>query len=420
MVTTSNHQTFKPSNPHQPLSTFINLSMKVILGISGSIAAYKSAYLTRLLVKQGHEVQVLMTDAATAFIAPLTLSTLSKRPVYSDVSSETGWNNHVDLGLWADVLLIAPAGANTLAKLANGLCDNILSAVYLSARCPVWVAPAMDVDMWHHPATQANIRRLQEHGVRVIPVGHGELASGLVGDGRMAEPEDILAFIEQSMPGKPEQQRLKGKKALVTAGPTYEALDPVRFIGNYSSGKMGIAVAEALARHGAEVTLVLGPTALRPVLSGIKVLPVQSAQQMYEACAKEFDQTDITVLAAAVADYKPRDFSSVKIKKKDDELSLPLAKTIDIAATLGKQKKPGQWLIGFALETNDAEQHAMAKMERKNFDFIVLNTLQDKGAGFGHETNKITIFHRNGLKKTFDLKSKTAVAEDIVAEIDLK
>ncbi|MCC6279187.1 MAG: bifunctional phosphopantothenoylcysteine decarboxylase/phosphopantothenate--cysteine ligase CoaBC [Saprospiraceae bacterium] len=393
--------------------------MKVILGISGSIAAYKSAFLTRLLVKQGHEVQVLMTEAAATFIAPLTLSTLSKRPVYSDVRSETGWNNHVDLGLWADVLLIAPASANTLAKLANGLCDNILSAVYLSARCPVYVAPAMDVDMWHHPATQSNIRRLQEHGVRVIPVGHGELASGLVGDGRMAEPEDILAFVDQSMRQGVSHLRLSGKKALVTAGPTHEALDPVRFIGNYSSGKMGIAVAEALARQGAEVTLVLGPTHLRPVLPQIKVVPVQSAQQMYEACSREFEHSDITILAAAVADYKPKDFSTVKIKKKDDDLSLPLAKIVDIAATLGQQKKPGQLLIGFALETNDAEQHAQAKMERKNFDFIVLNSLQDKGAGFGHETNKITIFHRNGSKKTFDLKSKTAVAEDIVAEIFL-
>ncbi len=270
--------------------------------------------------------------------------------------------------------------ANTLAKMANGLCDNILSAVYLSARCPVWVAPAMDVDMWHHPATQANIRRLQEHGVQVIPVGHGELASGLTGEGRLAEPEEIVAFVAQYF--RQQQQRLKGKKALVTAGPTYEPLDPVRFIGNHSSGKMGIAIAEALARQGAEVTLVLGPTALRPDKPGIKVVSVQSAQQMYEACAKEFDQTDITVLAAAVADYKPRDFSSVKIKKKDDELSLPLAKTIDIAATLGKQKKTGQCLIGFALETNDEIENAMAKMEQKNFDFIVLNSLQDAGAGF--------------------------------------
>lgn len=391
--------------------------MKIILGITGSIAAYKSAFLTRLLIKQGHEVQVLMTDAATAFIAPLTLSTLSKRPVYSDVRSEAGWNNHVDLGLWADLLLIAPASANTLAKLANGLCDNILSAVYLSARCPVCVAPAMDVDMWHHPVTQANIRRLQEYGVRIIPVGHGELASGLVGDGRMAEPEDILDFVEQMQPSPAASRPLSGKKALVTAGPTYEALDPVRFIGNYSSGKMGIALAEALAAQGAEVTLVLGPTDIRPTLSAVKVVDVQSAQEMYEACAQVFPQSDITILAAAVADYKPRDFSTIKIKKKEGDMSLPLARTIDIAATLGPQKRPGQIFVGFALETNDAEQHAQSKMERKNFDFIVLNSLRDKGAGFGHETNKISIFHRNGVKKTFELKSKTAVAADIVQEI---
>lgn len=391
--------------------------MKIILGITGSIAAYKSAFLTRLLIKQGHEVQVLMTDAATAFIAPLTLSTLSKRPVYSDVRSEAGWNNHVDLGLWADLLLIAPASANTLAKLANGLCDNILSAVYLSARCPVCVAPAMDVDMWHHPATQANIRRLQEYGVRIVPVGHGELASGLVGDGRMAEPEDILKFIENIPAAKGDFGALSGKKALVTAGPTYEALDPVRFIGNYSSGKMGIALAEALAAQGAEVTLVLGPTDVRPARHDVKVVDVVSAQDMYEVCAQVFPQTDITVLAAAVADYKPRDFSTIKIKKKDDDMSLPLAKTVDIAATLGREKRAGQLLIGFALETNDAEQHAQSKMERKNFDFIVLNSLQDKGAGFGHETNKISIFHRNGARKTFELKSKKEVAGDIVREV---
>ncbi|HOY04868.1 MAG TPA: bifunctional phosphopantothenoylcysteine decarboxylase/phosphopantothenate--cysteine ligase CoaBC [Saprospiraceae bacterium] len=391
--------------------------MKIILGVTGSIAAYKSAFLTRLLIKQGHEVQVLMTDAAAAFIAPLTLSTLSKRPVFSDVRSEAGWNNHVDLGLWADLMLIAPASANTLAKLANGLCDNILSAVYLSARCPVCVAPAMDVDMWHHPATQSNIRRLQEHGVRVIPVGHGELASGLVGDGRMAEPEDILAFIEKTIVEKSATLPLSGKKALVTAGPTYEALDPVRFIGNYSSGKMGIAVAEALSAQGAAVTLVLGPTAIRPTDARVKVVEVESAEQMYQACAQVFPETDITVLAAAVADYRPRDFSDIKIKKKDDDMSLALAKTVDIAATLGRQKREGQLLIGFALETNDPETHAISKMERKNFDFIVLNSLQDQGAGFGHETNKVTIFHRNGVKKTFELKSKTAVAGDIVAEI---
>ncbi|MBV6442046.1 MAG: Coenzyme A biosynthesis bifunctional protein CoaBC [Saprospiraceae bacterium] len=393
--------------------------MKIILGISGSIAAYKSAHLTRLWVKQGAEVQVLMTEAAAGFIAPLTLSTLSKRPVFSEVSSEAGWNNHVELGLWADAVVIAPASANTLAKLANGLCDNILSAVYLSARCPVFVAPAMDVDMWHHPATQENIRRLQSYGVRVIPVGHGELASGLVGEGRMAEPEEIAAFVAANLPGIGDRKpkTLQGKKALVTAGPTFEALDPVRFIGNHSSGKMGIALAEELAAQGAEVTLVLGPTDLKPANSAIEVVPVMSAQEMYEACVRVFSRTDITVLAAAVADYRPKFVSDTKIKKKDNELTLELEKTVDIAATLGKTKRPGQIFIGFALETNDELQNAQLKLEKKNFDFIVLNSMRDTGAGFGHNTNKIIIVHRDGSKKDFPLKAKTEVAQDIVAEI---
>ncbi len=394
--------------------------MKLILGISGSIAAYKAAHLTRLWVKQGAEVQVLMTHAAAGFIAPLTLSTLSKRPVFSDVSSESGWNNHVDLGLWADAIVIAPASANTLAKLANGLCDSILSAVYLSARCPVFVAPAMDVDMWHHPATRENIRRLQSHGVQVIPVGHGELASGLVGDGRMAEPEEIVAFVEKSLAGKglSTSQNLTNLKALVTAGPTFEPLDPVRFIGNHSSGKMGIAIAEELAAQGAGVTLVLGPTDLKPGNPAIEVIRVMSAQEMYEACARVFPQTNIAVLAAAVADYRPRVFSESKIKKKDNELTLELEKTVDIAATLGKTKQNGQVFIGFALETNDELQNAAAKLEKKNFDFIVLNSMRDSGAGFGHDTNKISILHRGGSKTDFPLKTKTEVARDIVAEIE--
>lgn len=387
---------------------------KVILGISGSIAAYKSAFLTRLLVKKGAEVQVLMTGSAADFITPLTLSTLSKRPVLSDVSSESGWNNHVELGLWADALIIAPATANTLAKLANGLCDNILSAVYLSARCPVFVAPAMDVDMWHHPATRANIERLRSFGVQVIPVGHGELASGLVGDGRMAEPEDIVAWLDAYFNG---QRPLAGKKALVTAGPTFEPLDPVRFIGNHSTGKMGIAIAETLADQGAEVTLVLGPTTVQPSHPGLRVVPVMSAQDMYEACAPIFPGSDITVLAAAVADYRPAVFSEVKIKKKDEDMRIDLAKTVDIAATLGRQKRPGQMLVGFALETNNEEDNALAKLEKKNLDFIVLNSLRDAGAGFGHDTNKITILRRDGSKTAFELKSKSEVARDIVAEI---
>lgn len=389
--------------------------MKVILGISGSIAAYKAAHLTRLLIKKGAEVQVLMTESAGDFITPLTLSTLSKRPVISDVHSDSGWNNHVELGLWADALVVAPATANTLAKLANGLCDNILSAVYLSARCPVFVAPAMDVDMWHHPATQANLQRLQSYGVHVIPVEHGELASGLVGDGRMAEPENIVAFLDAHFSAP--KGALTGKKALVTAGPTFEPLDPVRFLGNHSTGKMGIAIAEELLQQGAEVTLVLGPTDIKPERSGINVITVMTAQDMFEACSKLFPATDITVLAAAVADYRPKVFSNTKIKKKDDDLSLELAKTVDIAASLGKQKTAAQLLIGFALETNDEEKNALLKLEKKNLDFIVLNSMQDKGAGFGHDTNKITILRRNGEQLDFPLKSKKAVAEDIVAEI---
>lgn len=388
--------------------------MNIILGISGSIAAYKAAHLTRLWVKEGATVQVLMTEAATSFITPLTLSTLSKRPVLTDMSSESGWNNHVELGLWANALVVAPASANTLAKLANGLCDNILSAVYLSARCPVFVAPAMDVDMWHHPATQANMQRLRSYGVQIIPVGNGELASGLAGEGRLAEPEEIVEFVARYFQ---KQQDLSGKKALVTAGPTFEPLDPVRYIGNHSTGKMGIAIAEDLARRGAAVTLVLGPTALQPHNTAVRVLRVGTAQEMYAACTPLFPDMDITVLAAAVADYRPAIFSEQKIKKQDDDLNLALSKTVDIAATLGSQKKAHQILVGFALETNDALNHARQKLERKNLDFIVLNSLQDAGAGFGHDTNKITMLRRNGLQTAFDLKSKTEAAQDIVNEI---
>ena len=395
--------------------------MKIILGISGSIAAYKAAFLTRLLVKQGAEVQILMTESAMAFINPLTLATLSKRPVLTEVVSESGWNNHVELGLWADVMVIAPATANTLAKLANGLCDNIVSAVYLSARCPVFVAPAMDLDMWHHPATQSNISRLQEHGVKIIPVGHGELASGLIGEGRMAEPEEIIEFIarnsQKSRVNSQQSTVFSGKKALVTAGPTFEQLDPVRFLGNHSTGKMGIALAEELAHQGAEVTLVLGPTNLKPSNQSIKVISVMSAKEMYEACEAVFSTMDIILLAAAVADYRPKVFSETKIKKKEGDMTLDLVKTVDIAATLGKAKQPHQTFLGFALETNDEESHALQKLERKNFDFIVLNSMREAGAGFGHDTNKITILRRDGSRTNFPLKSKAEVASDIVAEI---
>lgn len=387
---------------------------KIVLGITGSIAAYKSALLTRLWVRQGDEVQVLMTEMATQFIGPMTLSTLSKRPVYTSAHGEEGWNNHVELGIWADALVIAPASANTLAKMAHGLCDNILTAVFLSARCPVFVAPAMDVDMWHHPATRRNIAHLEAMGVHLIPVAHGELASGLVGDGRMAEPEAIVQYVQDYFA---RQRDLQGKKALVTAGPTYEHLDPVRFIGNHSTGKMGIAVAEELAARGAEVTLVLGPTALRPVRTDVRVVAVRSAQEMYEACAAIYAHTDITVLAAAVADYRPATVSDTKIKKQGDALHLDLVKTVDIAAALGQQKRTGQLNIGFALETNNEEAHAADKLVRKQFDFIVLNSLQDAGAGFGHDTNKVTLLHSDGRKEAFPLKPKQAVAADIVNAI---
>ncbi len=387
---------------------------KVILGVSGSIAAYKAAHLVRLLVKAGAEVRVLMTPSATTFIAPLTLATLSKNAVLTEVSTEAAWNNHVELGLWADAYVIAPATANTLAKMANGLCDSILTAVYLSARCPVLVAPAMDVDMWHHPATRANLERLQAHGVHILPVGYGELASGLVGEGRMAEPEDIVEYLRTTLtPG----QALRGQKALVTAGPTHEALDPVRFIGNHSTGKMGIAIAEALARHGAEVALVLGPTHLRPQHPSVRVVPVVSAQQMYEACAAHFPESRITVLAAAVADYRPLTTAASKIKKKGGPMHLELVETVDIAAQLGRQKRTDQLLVGFALETDNEEANAWAKLERKNFDLIVLNSLRHEGAGFGSDTNKIAILRRDGTKTTFDLKPKSAVGEDIAQEI---
>jgi phosphopantothenoylcysteine decarboxylase / phosphopantothenate---cysteine ligase len=393
-----------------------SLKRKIILGISGSIAAYKSAFLTRLLVKNGDEVQVLMTPSATHFIAPLTLSTLAGRPVHVQIFSENGWHNHVELGLWADAMIIAPASANTIASLANGLCDNILLAVYLSARCPVFVAPAMDVDMWHHPATQNNIKTLVEHGVKIIPVGIGELASGLVGEGRMAEPEEIMAFLADFFEKK---AIFKDKKALVTAGPTFEPLDPVRFIGNHSTGKMGIAIAESLAARGAEVTLVLGPTSEMPKnLHHIKVIKVGSAQQMFDACDAIFDKMDIAVLAAAVADYRPANVATEKIKKKTEDFSLELVKTIDIAATLGKRKRADQIFAGFALETNDEIAHAKGKLDRKNFDFIVLNSMRDAGAGFGHDTNKISIFRRDGGHSSFELKSKKAAAEDIVFEIE--
>ncbi len=388
---------------------------KILLGITGSIAAYKSAFLTRLLIKAGAEVQIVMTPAATGFITPLTLATLSKKNVFTSVNAEDSWNNHVEMGLWADAMLVAPATATTLSKMAHGICDSIIVATYLSAKCPVFFAPAMDLDMWKHSATLDNVKRLQSFGNKLIPVGHGELASGLSGDGRMAEPEDIVQTLSDYFA---KTQSLKGKTALVTAGPTYEALDPVRFIGNHSSGKMGIAIAEELANKGAAVTLVLGPSKEKIENADVTVLRVRSAQDMYEACAELFPTTDISVLAAAVADYRPKTISTKKIKKSGKDFSIALERTTDIAATLGKTKKKGQLLIGFALETNNELENAKGKLERKNFDFIVLNSLQDKGAGFQHNTNKITIVGQNNKIKEFELKTKVEVAVDIVKEIE--
>lgn len=389
---------------------------KIILGVCGSIAAYKSAVLVRLLVKEGAEVKVVMTPSAHDFITPLTLSTLSKNPVYSEfIKDKTGqWNNHVELGLWADAMIIAPASANTLAKMSNGLCDNLLLAVYLSARCPVFFAPAMDLDMLQHPSTKSNLEKLKQFGNHLIDPTYGELASGLVGTGRMAEPEEIRDYLNIFFSGK---KKLSGKKVLVTAGPTYEAIDPVRFIGNHSSGKMGFAIAEALANEGAQVKLVSGPTHQHTQHPGITVIPVTSAEDMYTRCAEFFPTTDITVLSAAVADYKPKFVADQKIKKKDDGLTLELTKTHDIAASLGKLKHNGQIIVGFALETQDESANALKKLESKNFDLIVLNSLRDKGAGFGHDTNKISIIDKQHHVRSFDLKDKKAVAHDIVNAI---
>ncbi len=389
---------------------------KIVLGVTGSIAAYKAAMLTRLLVKSGAEVKVIMTSASTEFITPLTLSTLSKNPVLSEFTKDkTGqWNNHVELGLWADAILIAPASANTIAKMANGLCDNLLLAVYLSARAPVFMAPAMDLDMLDHPSTQSNIKKVVSFGNHLIETNHGELASGLIGNGRMAEPEEIIKYLVAFFSN---EQKLKGKTVLITAGPTYEAIDPVRFIGNHSSGKMGFAIAESLANVGAMVNLVTGPTMQHTSHPNINVKRVMSAEDMYNTCVALFPKMDITVLAAAVADYKPSVTANQKIKKKDDTLTLELTKTHDIAASLGKLKHNGQVIVGFALETEHEHANAIKKLEVKNFDLIVLNSLKDSGAGFGHDTNKISIIDRQQNVKSFDLKNKKAVADDIVLAI---
>ena len=386
---------------------------KILIGVTGSIAAYKIAFLVRLLIKQGAEVKIIMTPAATDFLSPLTLSTLSKQEVLLDLATQNNWANHVALGRWADVFLIAPLSCNTLAKMAHGLCDNLLLAVYLSATCPVVVAPAMDEDMWLHASCKKNIDTIINYGNHVLPVANGELASGLFGAGRMAEPEEIVNWLSNFLS---TEKDLANKNILISAGPTYEAIDPVRFIGNRSSGKMGIALAEACKRRGAQVTLVLGPVK-EVVPTNMKLVQVTSAAEMYDACLQNFDKADIAIMCAAVSDYTVDNPAEQKIKKKEDNLELTLIKTKDILKELGRVKTTKQILVGFALETNNGEENALKKLTEKNADFIVLNTLQDAGAGFEQDSNKITIFDKAGNKKSFETKAKSAVAEDILNTI---
>jgi phosphopantothenoylcysteine decarboxylase/phosphopantothenate--cysteine ligase len=387
---------------------------KILLGITASIAAYKSILLVRLLVKAGAEVQVVMTPAAKEFVSPLVLATLSRNKVMVSLSEADEWSNHVMLGRWADVFVIAPLSCNTLAKMAGGLCDNLLLATYLSATCPVVVAPAMDEDMWQHPATRKNLEQLRLYDNHIIPVAKGELASGLYGDGRMAEPEHIVTYLKESCFRK---EILKGKKALVTAGPTYEAIDPVRFISNHSSGKMGFALAEALYEQGADVTLVTGPTQLQTAYQGIRTVKVVSANEMLSAVSEIFADSDITIMSAAVADYTPSEKAAEKIKKETGTLTLELNKTTDILKTLGQKKRAGQVLAGFALETHNEKEYAKGKLESKNLDMIVLNSLRDKGAGFGTDTNQVTVLDREGEEKVVSLRSKKEVADQVVSFI---
>lgn len=389
----------------------------VLLGVTGGIAAYKTASLVRLFIKSGANIKVVMTPAAKEFVTPLTLSTLSKNPVHSTFTNEEDdnatWNNHVDLGLWADVFIIAPATANTLSKMMNGTSDNLLLATYLSAKCPVYFAPAMDLDMYKHPASLESFKKLKSFGNIMIPAGSGELASGLVGEGRMAEPEDIVSFIEQDILGK---LPLRGKKILITAGPTYEAIDPVRFIGNHSSGKMGFEIAKASANLGAEVVLISGPTHQKVSHSLINVVPVVSASDMYNAVHEHFNTVDVAVLSAAVADFTPKEVSNQKIKKKSDTLTLELGRTKDILASLG-DIKTSQYLVGFALETNNELENAKGKLKRKNLNLIVLNSLNDKGSGFKGDTNKVTFIDDAGNITENSLKSKADVAVDLLNKI---
>ena len=386
----------------------------ILLGITAGIAAYKSANLVRLFIKAGANVKVVMTPASQDFVTPLTLSTLSKNPVYSSFVDEEDdshvWNNHVDLGLWGDYFVIAPATANTMAKMANGVCDNILLATYLSAKCPVYFAPAMDLDMYKHQSTKESFRKLTSFGNKLIPAGTGELASGLVGEGRMAEPEEIVSFIEKDIL---DQLPLKGQRVLITAGPTYEALDPVRFIGNHSSGKMGFEIAKAASNLGAEVILVTGPTHQKITHNFVTVKPVVSAEEMYNEVHLHFKTSDIAILSAAVADYRPKNVANQKIKKKDSTFTIELEKTKDILKSLG-EIKTNQFLVGFALETNNELEHAKGKLVSKNLDLIVLNSLQDKGAGFGVSTNKVTFITSSNTIIENELKSKSEVAEDLM------
>ncbi len=388
----------------------------ILIGVTASIAAYKSAFLVRLLIKAGANVKVIMTDSAVEFITPLTLSTLSKNPVLIDFTKnkQGEWNNHVELGLWADAFIIAPASANTLAKMANGLCDNLLLATYLSAKCPVYVAPAMDLDMYKHKSTKDNLKRIESFGNKIIHPGTGELASGLFGEGRMAEPEEIIAFLEKELS---KNLPFANKKALVTAGPTYEAIDPVRFIGNHSSGKMGFAIAEELANQGAEVTLVCGPNSLKTINKNIIRIDVVSAEELFKAAVTVFKNADVSILSAAVADYKPSKTANQKIKKSTGTKAIDLIPTKDTLAELGKLKTKKQLLIGFALETENEVANAKEKIKKKNLDLIILNSLNDKGAGFKTDTNKITIIDKNNKITKFELKSKEDVAKDILKTI---
>lgn len=388
---------------------------KIILGISGSIAAYKTPDLVRLMVKQGAEVQVILTEGGQQFVTPLALSTVSKRAVLTRFTDDQQWNNHVELGLWADLILIAPCSANTMAKMASGLCDNLLQAVYLSARCPIAIAPAMDLDMWLHPSTQQNLVKIQSYNNHVIAPEDGELASGLVGKGRMADPQNIVNWIQHYFSAAAFSTR---KKALVTAGPTYEAIDPVRFIGNYSTGKMGIALSEALVDFGYEVELILGPSQETSYNPFIHITRVKSAQSMFDACVERFNKMDIAIMSAAVADFKPKEIAQQKIKKGTDEsMVIELVKNPDILAYLGKIKKDTQIVVGFALETNNELEHATKKLYQKNADFIILNSLNDKGAGFGHDTNQVYILSKDKNPVNLPLQSKSDIAQHIIAHI---